>query len=208
VETFFSTGRDQIAELVSFLNSNGMPPLKGRALDFGCGVGRLTRPLASHVEECVGVDLSESMVHRAKQYHKDEPKCRFQVNESNDLSSFEAETFDVVFSSIVLQHMWPEMALKYIAEFVRVLKRGGLAVFQVPTRPSSLRSVLRSRLPFLAKAYLAVKRTGYPKLDLYHIPRSQVEHAVSRAGGIVSKTRRSPVAGEMYESHEFFVTKQ
>src|SRR5277367_1629330 len=37
-----------------------------RALDFGCGVGRILIPLAQVTQEVVGVDVSPSMLHEAK----------------------------------------------------------------------------------------------------------------------------------------------
>lgn len=44
----------------------GHPRERGVALDFGCGVGRLTRALAAFFDRATGVDISSSMIEEAK----------------------------------------------------------------------------------------------------------------------------------------------
>ncbi len=44
---FFSSGADHVAWLLKTVESNIGPVARGRALDFGCGVGRLTLPLST-----------------------------------------------------------------------------------------------------------------------------------------------------------------
>ena len=102
-----------------------------RALDFGCGVGRLSRPLAERFRECVALDISEGMVKLARELNEDRPNCRFLVNAAPDLGRLETESFDLVYSSLVLQHMPSvEVVEAYVSEFLRILRPEGLAVFQ------------------------------------------------------------------------------
>jgi 2-polyprenyl-3-methyl-5-hydroxy-6-metoxy-1,4-benzoquinol methylase len=58
---FFDSGVDEIRSLFFELGSLGIDCGRHAALDFGCGVGRLTQALASHFERVVGVDISVSM---------------------------------------------------------------------------------------------------------------------------------------------------
>ncbi len=44
-DEFFATGRDEIADAMRHLASLGIEVNKGRAMDFVCGVGRLTQAL-------------------------------------------------------------------------------------------------------------------------------------------------------------------
>jgi ubiquinone/menaquinone biosynthesis C-methylase UbiE len=128
---FFDTGEAEIAEVLTIADDLGDPVRRGRALDFGCGVGRLSRPLAERFRECVGLDISDGMVKLARELNEDRPNCRFVVNDAPDLEQFESDSFDFVYSSLVLQHMPSlEMVEAYVAEFLRVLRPGGLAVFQ------------------------------------------------------------------------------
>src|SRR5437899_10675462 len=65
-DEFFRTGvadaayvLDQLAALVPGLH-------RGSALDFGCGVGRITRALAPHFTAVTGVDVAPSMIESAR----------------------------------------------------------------------------------------------------------------------------------------------
>jgi SAM-dependent methyltransferase len=136
VEEFFATGRREIADVLRLADSLGRPTDRNDALDFGCGAGRLTQALADSFGSAVGVDISRSMLAAAEKYNT-HPNCRFVLNERPDLSVFDAASFDLVYSTIVLQHIPPPMALGYLAEFARVLRPGGLAVFTLPSGPSN-----------------------------------------------------------------------
>ena len=72
------------------------------ALDFGCGAGRLTRGLEAIFEEIVGVDVTASMIERARELSLPRSRCRYLLNERSGLSIFENATFDFVLSFIML----------------------------------------------------------------------------------------------------------
>ena len=135
---FFETGKKEIDGLFSDLRSRGIEPNTRRCLDFGCGVGRLSQALGDYFDVVDGVDIAQSMIDAARRYNQHGSRCRYHVNAKDDLQLFGTETFDLVYSNIVLQHMETELAQRYIAEFMRVLAPGGLAVFQVPSRPREL----------------------------------------------------------------------
>src|SRR4051812_46865197 len=90
----------------------------GRALDFGCGVGRLTQALARHFTHVTGIDISEQMLDLARQYNRHGERVEYALNTRPDLSQWPDHTFDFVYSIITLQHMEPVYARRYIAEFV------------------------------------------------------------------------------------------
>ncbi len=132
LEEFFATGRADVDDVLRMLADHGTAVELGRALDFGCGVGRLTRALAQHFASCDGVDLAASMIARARELNENGDRVRFHHNDAPDLRLFEDGSFDFILSLIVLQHMKPELMRGYIREFVRVLRPGGVAVFNVP----------------------------------------------------------------------------
>jgi SAM-dependent methyltransferase len=133
LQDFFKAGTSEIATMMEYLNSIKIKPRsEGRALDFGCGVGRLTQALAGYFASSTGVDISSTMIAQAKELNKLPPKCDFVVNKRSDLELFETAHFDFIYSSIVLQHIDPLYSSSYIREFIRVLKPGGYAVFQIP----------------------------------------------------------------------------
>jgi len=106
---------------------------KGTALDFGCGVGRLTQALCQYFERCIGVDIAGSMIKLAWKYNRFGDRCHYLVNDVGDLRMFEDGHFDFIYSNIVLQHIPSEYSTHYIREFVRLLSPGGMAVFQMPS---------------------------------------------------------------------------
>ena len=131
---FFAVGETEIDGFVKQLDALEQTVGRERCLDFGCGVGRLTRPLANHFGESYGVDVADTMIERAREFHKGVKNIQFYINRNDNLSLFPDNHFDVIYSHIVLQHISPEHAIRYVAEFVRILKPGGVAVFQIPAR--------------------------------------------------------------------------
>jgi ubiquinone/menaquinone biosynthesis C-methylase UbiE len=112
-----------------------------RALEIGCGPGRLMRPMSRHVDEIHGVDISEEMIALAARRLEDVPHAHVQVNSGYDLSGFPNGHFSLVYSYIVFQHIPSrEIVLKYLLETKRVLRAGGVTRFQVRGAPSSLAS--------------------------------------------------------------------
>lgn len=136
-EEFFASGRREITNVMSKAEALGLPARRERALDFGCGVGRLTQALCAWFQHCCGVDIAPSMMELARRYNVCGDKCEYFLNTSEDLRMFPDAAFDLVYSNIVLQHMEPRYSTLYIREFVRVLQPQGLLVFQVPNGPRS-----------------------------------------------------------------------
>ena len=132
-DEFLATGEREVAEVFAELDAFGVATMDGRALDFGCGAGRLTQALAGRFDRCDGVDIAASMIAAAEHLNRHGERVSYHVNPSADLALFGGETFDFALSYIVLQHMEPRYAKRYIAEFVRVLKIGAVAVFSLPT---------------------------------------------------------------------------
>ena len=131
-EAFFLTGRETIAWLGSWLSLHRFLVPRGRALDFGCGLGRLTQALAPHFDHVTGVDISASMVRGAMQHNRFGDKVRYLHNQHPDLRAIETGSLAFVLSAIVLQHMRTAYQQAYVREFVRVLQPGGLLFFQAP----------------------------------------------------------------------------
>jgi SAM-dependent methyltransferase len=143
-EDFFASGRQQVEGSLTDLAQLGIRP-RGRALDFGCGLGRLSQGLAHHFGDVIGVDIAASMIEQARTYNREyNPyayRCRFFVNTTDDLSQFGKETFDFVYSLIVLQHVGTEPAKRYLREFLRILQPGGVALFQLPSEMIAVRGL-------------------------------------------------------------------
>lgn len=185
-DAFFSSGVREIGRMLEHVEKLGFPLRFDRALDFGCGVGRLSQALADHFQEVVGVDISASMLEEARSHNRHGDRIRFIENTTDDLAVLENDCLDLVYSSITLQHIPPEFASNYIREFFRVLKPGGLACFHVPTGPDYRNSVWRSKAYTLWHRVLrpaGKKIRGLAPVEIHYIPRARVEELVTQSGG-------------------------
>jgi ubiquinone/menaquinone biosynthesis C-methylase UbiE len=153
-EDFFASGKNEVEMVLGYVARIGVCiDRTAPALDFGCGVGRLTRALAAYFPESCGVDISPTMIALAQELNDDLPQCRFLLNEDDRLKSFPENSFAFVYSSIVLQHIPEPYSLKYLGNLVRVLKPGGVLVFQLAEKLRAhklkkfrIKLALRSRL--------------------------------------------------------------
>jgi SAM-dependent methyltransferase len=130
IAEFMATGNAEVEMVLRHLAGLGcVPDWKGAALDFGCGVGRLTQALGRHFKDCIGVDISKSMIEKARLLNEC-AHCRY-VQSSDARLPFPDGCFSLLYSNIVLQHIPRRFAREYLCEFVRVLAPGGVLVFGV-----------------------------------------------------------------------------
>lgn len=134
---FFAHGEAEIDAAMDRLKTLEFARGHDRALDFGCGIGRLTQALAHYYDRVDGVDISSEMVTQAREHNRLEgERCVYHTNLTKDLALFEDDTFDLVYTMIVLQHMPQPLQRGYVSEFFRVLKPGGVAMFEMPDGPN------------------------------------------------------------------------
>jgi 2-polyprenyl-3-methyl-5-hydroxy-6-metoxy-1,4-benzoquinol methylase len=88
VDEFFKTGLEEIEAILSSLEQYNINIPKAKALDFGCGVGRLTQALAHFFDEVYGVDIAPSMIELAQKYNKYGNNCKYILNETDNLKMF------------------------------------------------------------------------------------------------------------------------
>lgn len=130
-EAFAASGEIDLAEQVL----DGLAVSRDwRVLEIGCGIGRLLKPLSARVAWAVGVDLSDEMVRRGREYCADRPNVELHRTDGS-LGFLEAGSFDFVFSHIVFQHLPRKTYVeRYLREAHRVLKPGGVLRIQVDGR--------------------------------------------------------------------------
>ena len=208
-DAFFATGREEIDGVLAELDRLQVSPAKGSALDFGCGVGRLTQALARHFRQVHGIDISERMIDLARQYNQAGDRCRYHLNPRNDLSLFEDNAFDFIYSNITLQHMPPRFARNYIAEFLRVLKPGGIAVFQIPSRPRRAWQRLLQPLKPTSfwRWYQKLRYGDKPVMNMYGIPRAQVTALITANRGRAIAVQPDDNADAAWDSFRYIVQK-
>src|SRR6185312_16415444 len=130
-DEFFAKGEAEIAHVEGFCVPFARPHGRELAVDFGCGVGRLTRALAARYAHAIGVDISPSMVEQARALNAQIPNVRFVENATPRLEFLADGSVDFLYSVLTLHHIPAPLQRAYIGEFVRVLAPAGVAVFQI-----------------------------------------------------------------------------
>ncbi|MBD0371191.1 MAG: class I SAM-dependent methyltransferase [Pyrinomonadaceae bacterium] len=227
VEEFFMTGERDVEAILKYIEALPFTLKHGAALDFGCGVGRLTQALSARFDYACGVDIARSMIQLAKKLNRHGRRCRYFLNERDDLRLFKSATFDFVCSLITLQHMKPAYSKNYILELLRTLAPGGLLFFQLPSRhktnpalqpdeneeatPSSSKERrkalgLYERALELYRDKVSAKEFE-PVMEMYAVPRDEVLKLIQDNGGKVINVQDDFSCGPDWVSFRYFITK-
>lgn len=183
-EEFFATGRKEIETVLDYAARIGVCIDRTLpALDFGCGVGRLTRALAEYFPECSGVDISPTMINFARELNRDHPRCHFLLNEGARLEGLSNNYFGFIYTSLVLQHIGEPCSHQYIAELIRVLKPCGVLIFQVPERlhAGSL-TRLQTKLALRTRLQSILSRERPCAMEMHCIKESIVQRLMAQSG--------------------------
>lgn len=131
-EGFFETGEEDVALLLA-----AIAPLLGRdlritaALDFGCGAGRLTLPLARRATRVTACDIAPTMLDHARRNAENAGLHNITFLESDELAGLEDAQFDFVCSLLVLQYIPPHVGHETIRTLLRLLAPRGIAALGI-----------------------------------------------------------------------------
>lgn len=223
LDRFMGSGREEIDRVMDLLGGFGLgdPSRRERALDFGCGVGRCTQALARYYRSVLGVDIAPSMIEKARELCPLGGGVEYAVNDRPDLSFLDDDSFDLVYSNIVLQHMEPVYSARYVKEMVRVVRPGGAVIFQVPSRApgpppgspvATVKRLARDHGPPAAvRTYdafnRAVRRKNRPTMQMFTVERPKVERLLRTAGATVVAVREDHSLGPGWENFRYLATK-
>ncbi len=184
---FFQTGVDEIATVMKEMARLKVSIHRKNALDFGCGVGRLSQALATHFDEVHGIDISPSMIGHANRLNQHAGKCHYHLNSSSDLKLFPDNQFDFVYSVIALQHIETRYQKDYLAEFFRVLKPNGVAVFQIICARGWRRFLPAAGVA----AYRKIRHRGNAFISMFGVPEAEMDRTLTEGGMKTLDIRRS-----------------
>jgi len=153
LQEFMKSGEREIALLFHRCAELQLTIPGGPALDFGCGVGRLTQALARRLEPVTGADISPVMIDLARRLNQYPNRAHYVCTADTGLDTLPARSFGCIYSNIVLQHVVPEISVRYLHEFFRLLGPDGLLVFQLPShRDSPVEAEIKAMPPDAYKA--------------------------------------------------------
>lgn len=177
IARFFASGAAEADRLQKALARIGLRlDGKGRCLEYGCGLGRVTRHLAPHFAHTVGVDISSAHLVLARQLAEADhvQGIEWRQLESLDHLSTLPEA-DFIYSVIVLQHNPPPVIDRVLTTFAQLLKPGGIAYFQVPT----YRFDYEFRLADYVKTQL-----GRNEMEMHAFPQERIFRIFDEAGAV------------------------
>lgn len=223
VNEFLRGGEGAVRDLLDQTDRLEIGSGRDSALDFGCGVGRLTGGLANHFGRAVGVDVAPSMLETARRLHADRDNIAFVLNQANDLHLLPDASFDFVLCLLVLQHLDSTASIQsFLREFVRVLKPGGAIVVQLPLSVPANRIPLpswKTRRGLQIRTARLLRRCGVPAKLLYRrldwvpemtllaLPDETTRKTLEDAGGsIVYATPAAADSGGTID-RTYFVTR-
>ena len=163
MEEFLATAQEQARGFE--LELKRLPPAapgSRRALEIGCGPGRLMHPLSRHFGEIHGVDISAEMIRLARLNLASIPHAHPHHAPNSDLAAFADDSFDFVYSYAVFQHIPSrDVVLQYLRDAARVLKPEGILRCQI------------NGLPEAAKQYDTWSGVRIPAAEVKQFAREQ-----------------------------------
>ena len=108
-------------------------------VDFGCGVGRLTIPLASRCQRVIGIDVSEAMLRESRANAEKTGKANIEFIKGDDGLTLLSKPFDYLQSFHVLQHIPVTRSMRILQQLVARLQTEGVGIVHVPFLDSANR---------------------------------------------------------------------
>lgn len=177
LDDFYLSGRQQIDAVAKDLAwLTGKPP-SGRALDFGCGVGRLAEAMTRYAQRVTGYDISPGMLELA----------RARGGRATYVDELPDGPFDWINSFIVFQHIPPARGLDLMRRLTARLAPGGVVSLHVTIwrdpelqawpEERGLRRLLQG-----PRQWLWARRLPVGQILMYDYDLSQVIRILNEAG--------------------------
>lgn len=188
---FYASGRGDVEVFLAFLARNGVDAGSvHKVLEYGCGLGRITRYLAERFGEVVACDISPSHLQQAEAYLHDTGLRNVDCQRIRTLADIDGPAdLDAVFSLIVLQHNPPPAIAAILERLLRRLRPGGVAYFQVPTYAADYR--------FSIADYLA-HGLDARHIEMHYLPQREVFRIARDAGCNVLEVREDDWTGRRH----------
>lgn len=177
VAAFYASGVAYVDDVLArFDHLFGARP-RGPALDFGCGAGRLTEPMAAQMGQAAGYDISPGMLAEARR----------RGGRALYVSELPDGPFVWINSFIVFQHIPPARGMVLLEALLARLAPGGLVSLHLTIwREPHLKPAAPAGWRRFAGPLIALRRKLRPQapgaIMMYDYDLSAVVEACNRAG--------------------------
>jgi ubiquinone/menaquinone biosynthesis C-methylase UbiE len=172
---FFRSGHEYVQHVLTQIKRIFDPDFAPkRAIDFGCGVGRIVIPLSEVAENVVGIDVSKSMIDEARKNCEERAIQNAKFVLSDDAMSTLTGSFDFIHSFIVFQHIPVERGEEILDSLLSHLEAGGVCAvhfpYSQPEAPPSRRAAqwMKKYIPFAYGVIntLRGRNVGTPEMQM------------------------------------------
>lgn len=190
IAQFFARGEQDVANVFAAVEKCITPDFRpARALDFGCGVGRLVIPMARRSGEVVGVDVSDAMLAEARRNVERAGVANAEFVQGDDALSRVSGEFDFIYSYIVLQHIPVSRGEAITRRLLALLRSGGVGALHYTyatglSPKSRLLLWTRMNVPFANPALnlLLGRKLSHPIMQLNEYSVSRLLRILQDAG--------------------------
>ncbi len=187
-EEFFRSGETHINRVLSMAEQIRPGFSIRRALDFGCGVGRLVIPLAGLSEQVTGLDVSESMLREARANCDARGLKNVALMKSDDRLASLNGKFDFIHSFVVFQHIPVTRGYRIFGGLLTHLEAGGVCAchftYAKDTKAKYVMHYLTKYLPFSRNFINLVKGRGFmaPQMQMNNYSMNVILEMIRGAG--------------------------
>lgn len=189
-ERFFRSGEEHVGSVLEEIRGHLADDFSPRrALDFGCGVGRLTIPLARVCPQVVGVDVSPGMLAEAKKNCFRAGVTNVELASPEDGLRYVPGTFDFVLSYSVFQHIPPRRGQALLENIIDRLQPDGIGAlhFTYHRKASRARYVMhwaRKHVPYIHNSvnWIQGKPFSYPLMQWNNYDLNRIYLALQERG--------------------------
>lgn len=197
LEAFYDSGQPNVTWMDNMARRNGLTLGAGQTcLELGCGVGRVTLPLANLFDHVHGYDISPGNLAEARAVIEARGVGNITLTQLEAIQEIaDIPEYDALFTVIVLQHNPPPIQKYVLNALLSKLRPGGVAYFQLPTY-----------LPdytFNAKKYLATQAGG---MEMHAVPMREVIKMLTANGCELVEVLQDNFTA-MPGSHSFMAVK-
>jgi 2-polyprenyl-3-methyl-5-hydroxy-6-metoxy-1,4-benzoquinol methylase len=183
---FYAGGQYEVDRIEALLRRNRLDfhPLNV-CIDFGCGIGRLSMPLAARHKQIIGVDISPNRIElarKASSQHAIENISYQILKTENDIDAL--PSCDIAICIRVLQYNPPPLSYDILKRLLSRVGNGGIAVFQAIT--------FRKGYTFEFESYLRSARSK--NVEIHALPQRFIFKAISESNFDILEVREDLVA--------------
>jgi len=208
IKEFFEEGEIYIHKIIEIINSRLDSKFNPQSvLDFGCGVGRILMPLAKECRIAYGIDISTTMIERAKFHAKEEKVDNVKFFQTIDELNSQDIKFDFIHSNYVFQHISTKTGIEIFKKLLAYLTHNGVAVIQF-TYSNDLSVKYKSidwmklNLPFALQMMNMIKgkKPNSPMMEMHNYPLNLIVRILQDLGVdhyYIRHTKDGPFRGVM-----------